>query len=320
MQIQQRDITNLRAGILDRQKFSVEMNGVLFRTTIDGIYSDKKRAPLRELCTNAWDASPDHRFEVQLPSVLDPRVIVRDFGPGLTHDQAMGLYTTLFASTKRDTNEAAGCLGLGSKSPFAYTSQFFVRSFQHGEVRSYSASIEADGVPCLVHMASKPTNERDGLEVSFNVKTSDIEAFRKAARFTLFGFGRDTVTVRNECWQWPELQPVAQGPGWRAYYPDRERTFCGAYAQMGPVLYPIDMKLLGDDWIKEDVLILDLPIGSVDIQVSREALGYDGRTVAFSRSGWPRRAARSNPISSKSSTSWTTSFTPRCSSPVTATN
>ena len=54
MQLQQRDITNVRAGILQSQKFSVEMNGVLFRTTIDGIYSDKKRAPLRELCTNAW--------------------------------------------------------------------------------------------------------------------------------------------------------------------------------------------------------------------------------------------------------------------------
>ena len=58
MQLQQRDITNIRAGILQSQKFSVEMNGVLFCTTIDGIYSDKKRAPLRELCTNAWDASP----------------------------------------------------------------------------------------------------------------------------------------------------------------------------------------------------------------------------------------------------------------------
>src|ERR1700752_451034 len=77
MQLQQRNITNVRAGILQSQKFSVEMNGVLFRTTIDGIYSDKKRAPLRELCMNAWDASPDHRFDIHLPSLIDPRVIVR---------------------------------------------------------------------------------------------------------------------------------------------------------------------------------------------------------------------------------------------------
>src|ERR1700746_2774955 len=39
-------------------------------------------APLRERCTNAWDASPDHRFDIHLPSVIDPRVIVRDWGPG----------------------------------------------------------------------------------------------------------------------------------------------------------------------------------------------------------------------------------------------
>ena len=284
MQLQQRDITNVRAGILQSQKFSVEMNGVLFRTTIDGIYSDKKRAPLRELCTNAWDASPDHRFDIHLPSMIDPRVIVRDWGPGLSHDEAMGLYTTLFASTKRDSNDVVGCLGLGSKSPFAYGPQFFVRSFQHSQVRAYSASIEADGVPCLVHMSSKSTAEPDGLEVSFNVKTSDIEAFRKAARFTLFGF-EPRPNVRNECWEWPDLELVAQGTDWKIYYPDREQTFSGPYAKMGPIIYPIDMSALAlmynENWVREDVIVLDVPIGSVDVQVSRESLGYDDRTVKY---------------------------------------
>lgn len=165
-------------------------------------------------------------------------MIVRDFGPGLTHDQAMGLYTTLFASTKRSSNDVAGCLGLGSKSPFAYCSQFFVRSFQKGEARAYSASIERDGVPCLVHLATKRTSEPDGLEVSFNVKTNDIEEFRKAARFTLFGFGPDVVKVRNETWQWPDLQLVARGADWTVYYPDRERTFSGPYAQNGSSALP----------------------------------------------------------------------------------
>jgi hypothetical protein len=272
MQLQQRDITNVRAGILQSQKFSVEMNGVLFRATIDGIYSDKKRAPLRELCTNAWDASPDHRFDIHLPSLIDPRVIVRDWGPGLSHEEAMGLYTTLFASTKRDSNDVVGCLGLGSKSPFAYGTQFFVRSFQDGQVRAYSASIEADGVPCLVHMSTKSTAEPDGLEVSFNVKTNDIEAFRKAARFTLFGF-EPRPNVRNECWEWPDLELVAQGTDWKIYYPDREQTFSGPYAKMGPILYPIDMSALGlmysENWIKEDVIVLDVPIGSVEKAIAR---------------------------------------------------
>ena len=61
MQLQQRDITNVRAGILQSQTFLLRWNGVLFRTTIDGIYSDKNRQNLRELCTNAWDASRGQR-------------------------------------------------------------------------------------------------------------------------------------------------------------------------------------------------------------------------------------------------------------------
>jgi hypothetical protein len=48
----------------------------------EGALQAECRAQCVELCTNAWDASPDHRFDIHLPSLIDPRVIDRDWALG----------------------------------------------------------------------------------------------------------------------------------------------------------------------------------------------------------------------------------------------
>lgn len=288
MKLQQRDITNQRSGVLESKKFTIEMNATAFQTAIDGLYSDKVRAPIRELATNAWDASPNHNFDVHLPSQLDPRFWVRDYGPGMSHEYLMGLYTTLYSSTKRDRNDAVGCLGLGSKSPFAYASQFYVQSFQGGTVMTYCASIEADGVPQFSHLDTKTTTEADGLKVSFNVKIPDIQKFRQAARFTLFGFDAPRPNVVNEKWEWPELTKTYEGKGWCLYEEkdnEEEKVFSGPVVRMGCVIYPLDLDAAGlnhnASWVNDERLFIDIPIGDVDIMNSREGLGYTERTNKY---------------------------------------
>ena len=86
----------------------------------DGLYSNKILAVIRELSTNAYDSHvdagvADRAFEVHLPTRLEPYFHVRDYGTSMTHDQCMTLYTTYFRSTRNDSNDAVGCLGLGKK-------------------------------------------------------------------------------------------------------------------------------------------------------------------------------------------------------------
>ena len=117
---------NVREGAvavgLDGEKayFTIAANGKAFRTLIDGLYSNKIRAVIRELCSNAADSHIDagqtKPFKVSIPTSLDPVFRVRDFGTALRHDQVMHLYTTIFQSTKEETNTQTGQLGLGSKS------------------------------------------------------------------------------------------------------------------------------------------------------------------------------------------------------------
>ena len=173
MKLAEIDITNQRHGVLEGTQYQLSTDSaavsVIFRTLVSGLYTNKKRAPLREYWTNALDESQE--VHVHLPSLLDPRVVIRDFGPGLSHERVMHHFTQIGGSDKRDSNEKAGTLGYGSKSAFAYTEQFTIRSFHNGEVRVYISTMEKNFIPRLVHMHTAETEESTGLEISWNVKT-----------------------------------------------------------------------------------------------------------------------------------------------------
>ena len=104
---------------------SVKMSGKLFQIISSGLYSNKVQAIIRELCTNAWDshkeAGQEKDFEVWLPTTLKPEFRIRDYGTGMDEKTMFEVFNCLFESTKTETNDQVGMLGLGSKSPFSYT-------------------------------------------------------------------------------------------------------------------------------------------------------------------------------------------------------
>ena len=122
-----------KSSSFQTSNFKIDATAKAFAILSDSLYSNKIKAVVREISTNAYDAHvaagcPDKPFYVQIPTKLDTTFAVRDYGTGLSHDDCFGLYTTYFRSDKTDSNKAVGCLGLGSKSPFAYTDQFLVES------------------------------------------------------------------------------------------------------------------------------------------------------------------------------------------------
>lgn len=240
-------------AILEHRSDNVEINGEVcesgfnimasaeaFEILSDRIYPNKIKAVIRELSTNAVDATIDaskvsrihymlnsgpctnlelalavndndlyvererktfyetENYDlsnwtekapvVHLPNKIEPWFSVRDYGTGLSHDFIMKLYTTYFWSDKKTSNDYTGCLGLGSKSPFAYTDHFTVTSYFNGEKRMYNAHLrngfpsisiflDDDGNPLVYE-----TDESNGLEISFSVKSVDIYSFEHEAR------------------------------------------------------------------------------------------------------------------------------------------
>lgn len=280
-----RSVDNVVDSNLDQtpEAFRIKTSVKAFQILSSQLYSDKIGAVVRELSTNAFDAHKlvskgDEPFEVHLPTTLDPEFHVRDFGPGLTHEQVMTLYTTYFDSDKLHTNEMAGGLGLGSKTPFAYTDTFTVTSFQGGIMRIYSAFIK-DGFPQIVPLSSSNTDEPDGLKVSMPVQRSDFQGFKSSAETQLRYFEPKPKMTGQKC----EIKSVG--------YMFREKEFAlrndhNWYDKpiriiMGPVGYPIDvnkappkLKVVLDELGYSSVDIF-ANIGDVDIAASREGLSYD---------------------------------------------
>jgi len=174
--------TITRKGVKTEGKFQIKATGKAFRILSDGLYSDKIKAIIRELSCNAYDAhveakNLDTPFIVHLPNKLEPLFKVRDFGVGLSHHDVVNVYTTYFESTKTDSNDYIGCLGLGSKSPFSYVDSFSIVSYFNGEKSIYNAFLNEDETPTIALLSADKTDEPNGLEVSFPVQANDTNRF-----------------------------------------------------------------------------------------------------------------------------------------------
>src|SRR5205085_777079 len=155
------------------------------------------------------------------------------------HADIMGLYTTLFESTKEDTNEGVGKFGLGSKTPFAYTDNFTVTAFLRGTKRVYGAYINVNGVPQISLMASEDTSEPDGLMISFPVNAKDCDRFRTETERVLEGFDVTPIVKGAHVYLNSNGEPTWTGTNFKLWSRDT-----GARAKQGCVIYPIDVKAL----------------------------------------------------------------------------
>jgi hypothetical protein len=276
-------------GVEVKKTFQIKACRKAFEILSSGIYSDKVRAVIRELSTNAADAhvaanKKDIPFVVHLPNGFEPYFSVKDFGTGLSEDGVMNLYTTYFESNKTASNEFTGALGLGSKSPFCYTDSFSVISRFNGKKTTYNCYINSDGVPTPVKMGEEDTTEENGLEVSFAVKKEDFQEFYTKAVSVLScfvlppiveGYGQFAFEKRNYVYKTDFYG--YHGNGTR-YDNQQCRVIMG---NVGYTLSPYDIK--GLDYGTRDMLSggidIFVKIGEVNMTADREKLSYDDHTI-----------------------------------------
>jgi hypothetical protein len=293
------------AGTLGEKKgFKINANAHAFKMLSSGLYSDKVAAVLREVGCNAADAhimlgNADQPIEVKIPNAIDTNMYIRDFGPGLSHEDILGLYTTYFASTKQSSNDFTGAFGLGSKSPFSYTDSFTVTSVHGGKKRTYSAHLDVGGAPSIVLLDESEADVTwpHGLQVGFPVNIEDIPEFRKKAQ-TVFAAFRVTPTILGSE---PITHPtvITSGKRWKVEAHDEHTHASSCIVQMGNVRYPVTVNELrkaakSSEIVKaylssfysnftynsDYALILDVNIGDVEVAASREVLQYSPPTVA----------------------------------------
>lgn len=169
------------SGNVSKSNFSIQASAKAFEILSSNIYSNKIRAVIREVSCNAHDAhvaaNNNNPFNVHLPTTLEPWFSVRDYGPGLSDEDMRQVYTTYFFSTKTNSNDYIGALGLGSKSPFCLVDSFTVTSYFNGVKRVYSCFKSEDGEPSIALLTQEDTTESNGLNVSVDVDNLDYSEF-----------------------------------------------------------------------------------------------------------------------------------------------
>lgn len=287
---EKRDIT--RSGVLIESQFKIKATAKAFGILSSGLYSDKILAIVRELSCNAFDShiaagNRETPIEIKLPTTLDPTFYVKDYGVGLDHAGVTELYTTYFESTKSDSNDFIGALGLGSKSPFSYVPTFSVEARYNGTKRLYTAFINEDGVPSITLLGEEKTDEPNGLTVSLAAKRGDEEKFISAAKRSLMYFDvLPKVIGGGSNFKPYGLKHTVTGTNWKLREADYYANMSGAYVVQGLVAYPIDKEILRQHNLSDvGYLILGqnidlfVKIGDVEVAASREALSYTKATI-----------------------------------------
>ena len=166
------------SGVSAVSSFSIKASAKAFDILSSGLYANKIRAIVRELSCNAYDShvaagKGSVPFEVHLPNQYETYFSVKDFGVGLSHEDVVNIYTKYFESTKTDSNDYVGALGLGSKSPFSYTDNFSIIAVKDGICGIYSAFVNDEGVPSVALLSTSRTTEPNGVEVKLTVVNRD---------------------------------------------------------------------------------------------------------------------------------------------------
>lgn len=282
----------LRGNLQNEHTFTIKANAKSFQILTNALYSDKPLAILRELCCNAYDSHvaagcADRPIEVILPTRLNPQLVIKDFGTGLDHEQMINIYTKFFESTKTESNDFVGQLGLGSKSPFSMFKSFTVEARKNGVRRTYTAFLNEEGVPTIAQMGEVQEPCENGVTVSMHVKPEDHDKFTNAAKRALMYFNPKPIVSGSTNFATYNVKHGIGGNGWKVRESEYWARMSGPFVVQGFVVYPVDGSLIKEAGLSAGATAIAdmnidfwMPIGSVDVAPSREALSYDKRTVA----------------------------------------
>lgn len=281
------------SGAENISDFGVSQEGmpILMEIMSNKIYSDKPMAVIREYSCNAADANTengkaDTPIHVTLPNRMEPVLKIRDTGKGLSFEEIMETYIQYGTSTKRGSNNMIGCLGLGSKSGFAYGDSFVITSWNDGVKSVYSAFRGADKTFKMAALGKPEKDASDsGIEIQIPIRNEDVGTIVTKA-LTFFQHWDVRPTFSGADMNFKKQPVVIEGVDWKILESDHYSYGSECQAVMGKIAYPINLKMMSsDNFANEDwaairymvdgaCIIIQFNIGDIEINAGRESLEY----------------------------------------------
>ena len=284
----EKTITNLGGS----QKFQMRASAKAYQILFSGIYERKIEAIVRELSCNAYDShvsagKADTPFSVILPTGLNPKFSVEDFGTGLTEQEVYEVATVFFHSTKTENNDVIGALGLGFKTPFSYTDSFTIVARKDGKECMFTASIGQSGEPEVVKLHERAWAGSNGVKIIVDVATKDIREFVSCAEVVYSWFKVKPTCNKDIFFDIEEeiLENIHTYGYHLTTHSNRSHKVL-----MGNVAYSLDLNSLKSDkdtYLNDFIdqlrslkttVYFSVAIGDADVAASRETLSLDDRT------------------------------------------
>lgn len=290
----------------DGKRFTIAANNSIFETLSSRLYTNPKRAIIRELLSNAIDANiaagVKMPVKLHLPSSLEPTFYIKDSGIGMSEEEVMNIYTQYGNSTKDENNECIGGLGLGSKTPFAYTSQFIVESAKNGVKNSFICFLDENRLPCITKTNYEKTEET-GTKVEFAIQKEHIEDFiQEAIPVLTFSLQMpEIVNAKSTFFSHALCKDEKNFEAIRDFFSEKDRFIddpatnmnsaiysifdkfsSNVILVMGGVPYEVELNQVAPNHIELfgiRKVVIHKDIGQIAIQASREKLNYTEQTI-----------------------------------------
>lgn len=269
------------SGLEGAQTMSVSSSTKILDILVDNMYSNKPGAIWREILSNTIDAhklqgTSDVPVDIHYPDLFELSFKCRDYGTGLSHSFMMNEYCVVGHSTKENTNEEIGKWGLGRLVPLSYVDTYTVVSYFNGTKRTYAISRKG-----CTPLGKEDTSEPNGLEISFPIERSDLDAFTRELENAVVGLKVKPRVINKKDHSWVEVNTTLKGNNWSVFdfYSLPSRYILrgdGPFVNMGGVIYSASSlrEKLGLNRWRNCPLILEVPIGSVGVTASRENLSF----------------------------------------------
>lgn len=191
MRVRSQEVATEGVLVGERIDFGIDTDSLQhLMSLMTRLYSDAETAVLREYATNAWDAHVEagttQPIQVRLPTPLDANLIIRDYGVGMSPDDVRNVFSLYGASTKRDTDDQTGMMGVGCKSALSYTNAFTFIAVKDGVRSVVWAGRSDDGSATMRMVDLSETDEPNGVEVQ--IPTAGHHEQLKSKALWLFSF------------------------------------------------------------------------------------------------------------------------------------
>ena len=305
MILTQEEKTAVVVGNIQQNTVGIDAKNVNFITSLltEKLYSKPIQSFLREIVSNAYDSHIEAKSDEPVLIKLDYdngkniRISIRDYGTGLSPERFDLIYKNIGSSTKRESNDYIGALGLGRFSALAVSNKCTIISCYNGTKDIYEMYKDG-GIVHIDKLFSTATGEHNGIEVSVVVPNeyNSIKAIERGIKNLVFfsdvylssnlnsfpigeNFNKRKVRKYNS-FAYVYWEDQAKSIEFSADEINQYREYDILY---GDVIYPVKFDNLDSD-VKNITLpttdfLLRFNLGELDITPSRESLQMTKKTI-----------------------------------------